>query len=372
MGVNIAMVDLKTQYLRLKTEIDAAISAVLESSRFIGGKEVTRFSERLCAYLNVQHSITCGNGTDALQIALMALDLRPGDEVIVPAFTYIAPVEVIALLGLKPVLVDVKPDTFNIDPDVLVAAINSKTKAIIPVHLFGQSADMASIMNIAKKHGLKVVEDNAQSIGTRFEGKHTGTLGDIGCISFFPSKNLGAYGDGGALTTNDSGLAARLKSICSHGQYSRKYYHDEIGVNSRLDALQAAILNVKLGHLDDFVAARRSVAAAYDKALNDVADITIPFRTASSTHVFHQYTLKIKAGKRDALKAYLSEQGIPSMIYYPMPIYTQRAYTNEFPATIHLPVTEQLCQEVLSLPMHTEMTEDQIEYIIHHVKQFFS
>lgn len=373
------MVDLKTQYHHIKTEIDREIGEVLESCMFIGGPKVTAFRENLEKYLGVQHVIPCANGTDALQIAMMALGLQPGDEVIVPAFTYVATAEVIGLLGLTPVMTDVDSDTMNITASHIEAAITPRTRAIVPVHLFGQSADMAPIMALAEKHGLFVIEDNAQAIGADYKSapheksKKTGTIGHFGCTSFFPSKNLGCYGDGGALMTHDDQLAAAARMIANHGQ-SRLYYHDKIGVNSRLDAIQAAVLNVKLPHLDTYNAARQRAAAYYDAAFADTPQIKTPARAQHSTHVFHQYTLQITtddpSAKRDALKAYLQEQGIPAMIYYPVPLYEQGAFKVSVDKS-KFPATEMLCASVFSLPMHSELTEEVLDQIIQAVKLFF-
>ncbi len=368
------MVDLKTQYHRIKTEIDREVLGVLESTTFIGGPQVNSFREQLEQYLDVQHVIPCANGTDALQIAMMALGLQPGDEVIVPAFTYIATAEVIALLGLTPVITDVDPHTFNITAAHIEKAITPKTKAIVPVHLFGQSVDLEPIMVLARQHDLFVIEDNAQTIGADYtfaDGtrRKTGTIGHFGCTSFFPSKNLGCYGDGGALMTNDDQLAAAARMIANHGQ-SRQYYHDKIGVNSRLDALQAAILKVKLGHLDTYNAARIQAADFYDRAFSDIPELVTPVRQPNSTHVFHQYTLQVKNGRRDDLKKYLTEQGIPAMIYYPVPLYMQAAFQQYWPGGT-LPVTEQLCASVISLPMHTELTEPALSEITSAVHNFF-
>lgn len=378
--MNIQMVDLKTQYHRIKEEIDREVLGVIESSQFIGGPKVNAFRENLEKYLGVKHVVPCANGTDALQIAMMALGLQPGDEVIVPAFTYVATAEVIGLLGLTPVMTDVDSDTFNIRPDHIEAAITPRTKAIVPVHLFGQSADMEPIMALAQKHNLFVIEDNAQAIGGHYlppssEGKRgaTGTFGHFGCTSFFPSKNLGCYGDGGALMTNDDALAAAARMIANHGQ-SKLYYHEKIGVNSRLDAIQAAILDVKLKHLDEYCAARQKVAAYYDRAFADVPQLKTPARHPNSTHVFHQYTLQITSPDsrttRDALKAQLAEHGIPMMIYYPVPLYEQTAFSPYWKGG-KLPVTEQLCASVFSLPIHTELTEEVLKKITGAVKAFF-
>lgn len=374
--LQIQMVDLRTQYHKLKAEIDTEIQQVLETTSFIGGPKVAAFQQNLEQYLAVNHVVTCANGTDALQIAMMAVDLKPGDEVIVPAFTYVATAEVIALLGLHPVMVDVDPGTFNITADIIEAAITPKTKAVVPVNLFGQSCDMEPIMAVANKHKLWVIEDNAQAIGADYtfaDGStvKTGTIAHIGCTSFYPSKNLGAYGDGGALYTNDETLAAKCRKIANHGQV-RRYYHDVVGVNSRLDAIQAAILNVKLQHLDEYAAARQAAAAYYDQAFKGISQLQIPARQHNSTHVFHQYTLQVKDGQRDALQNHLQAKGIPTMIYYPVPLYEQEAFKNsQTNAFEQLPVTEMLCQSVLSLPIHTEMEEEQLAYISETVSAFY-
>ncbi len=370
------IVDLKNQYLKIKPEIDTAIQEVLDSTAFINGPAVKTFQKNLEEYLNVKHVIPCANGTDALQIAMMALGLKPGDEVITADFTYVATAEVIGLLGLTPVLVDVNPDTFDIDVKSIEKNITSKTKAIVPVHLFGQCADMETIMKLAKKHNLYVIEDNAQAIGANYtfsdgERKKAGTIGHIGCTSFFPSKNLGCFGDGGAIMTNDDELAAKCRMIASHGQ-SKQYIHDVLGVNSRLDSIQAAILNVKLKYLDDYIKARQTAAEMYDKALGQVSDVVIPKRLKNSSHVFHQYTLQIKSGKRDALREYLQNQGIPSMIYYPIPLHLQKAYQSNRYQIGDFPVTEQLCRSVLSLPMHTELNEEIIHIITNAILNFFN
>ena len=369
------MVDLKSQYKKIKKEVDAAIKTCLDSTAFIGGAQVASFQKNLEAYLNVKHVIPCANGTDALQIALMVLDLQPGDEVIVPAFTYVATAEVIALLKLKPVMVDVDSKTFNITAKIIEKAITSRTKAIVPVHLFGQSCDMEGIMEVAKKHNLFVIEDNAQAIGADFTFKNgnkakTGTIGHIGCTSFFPSKNLGCYGDGGAMMTNDDALAEKIRIIANHGQVVR-YYHDFVGVNSRLDAIQAGILDVKLKQLDKYLAARRRAAAFYDKAFKQIEGLEIPKRQPNSTHVFHQYTLKVKNGQRVALQQHLTEGGVPSMIYYPVALYKQKAFSHYWRGG-ELKVTEQLCDEVLSLPMHTELNTATLSFIVERVKSFFN
>lgn len=375
----IQMVDTKRQYLKIKEEVDQAIDEVVESSIYIGGKQVTGFAQNLQEYLGVKHVIPCANGTDALQIAFMALDLQSGDEVITPSFTYIATVEAAALLKIKPVFVEVDPKTFCIDPNILEAAITPKTKAIVPVHLYGQSADMEPIMAIAKKHNIYVVEDNAQAIGSEYrfsDGtvKKTSSIGDIGCISFYPSKNLGAFGDGGAITTNNDELAAKMKMIAAHGQ-SKQYYHDVVGCNSRLDAIQAAVLNIKLKHLESYNAARIALADAYDKAFAGNDKIKIPFRAANNKHVFHQYTIVLDvaedaAEKRNALKEYLAQQGIPSMIYYPVPSHKQKMFEAYGGAAYNLALTDWLNDRVISLPMHTEMEADQIEFITGHVLNY--
>ena len=369
------MVDLQGQYLQIKQEIDEAIQSILNSSRFIKGPQVQQFEMNLSAYLRGSKVVSCANGTDALQIAMMALDINPGDEIIVPAFTYVATAEVIALLGLTPVMVDVDLATFNIDIESLAGAITSKTKAIVPVHLYGQCSNMEAIMNIANQHDLYIIEDNAQAIGASHvssdgQVQKTGTLGHIGCTSFFPSKNLGCYGDGGALYTSDTQLANKIQMIANHGQ-KIKYHHDIVGINSRLDAIQAAVLNVKLKYLDAYSKSRQEAAAYYDQSLMDVNEITIPERANYSTHVYHQYTLRIKNNLRNDLKKHLTSHGIPSMIYYPLPLYRQKAYEMYAPET-PLKNTEQLCQEVLSLPIHTEMSEEKLKYICKHIHTFFS
>lgn len=370
------MVDLKSQYLKIKNEIDTAIQEVLDSTAFINGPAVKTFQKNLEEYLNVKHVIPCANGTDALQIAMMALGLRPGDEVITADFTYVATAEVIGLLGLKPVLVDVYPDTFDINIEEVEKNITSKTKAIVPVHLFGQTANMEALMDLAKKYNLYIIEDNAQAIGAEYifqdnKRKKAGTIGHIGCTSFFPSKNLGCYGDGGAIMTNDDELAAKCRMIASHGQ-SQQYVHDVIGVNSRLDSIQAAILNVKLKYLDNYIQARQKAAEFYDKALSDISEIKIPERKNNSTHVFHQYTLQIKNNQRDKLKEYLQKHGIPSMIYYPIPLHLQKAYYDQRYKAGDFPVTEELCKSVLSLPMHTELNEEILQTITNTIISFFN
>ena len=363
------MVDLKAQYLRIKDEIDAGFSEVLDNTAFINGPAVKTFQASLEQYLGVKHVIPCANGTDALQIAMMALGLQPGDEVIVPAFTYVATAEVIGLLGLTPVMTDVDPETFNITPELAEKAITPRTKAIVPVHLFGQCADMEGIMNLARKHNLYVIEDNAQAIGADYtsdtlQGK-SGALGHIGCTSFFPSKNLGCYGDGGALMTNDDDLAARIRMIANHGQ-SKQYYHDTLGVNSRLDSLQAVVLNAKLKHLDEYNAARARAAAQYDVIFSQIPQLSIPGRNPQSTHVFHQYTLRLNTPNpretREALRTHLNSHGIPMMIYYPVPLHEQTAFAPFWNGT-PLPVTEDLCARVFSLPMHSELDDATVSRI---------
>jgi UDP-2-acetamido-2-deoxy-ribo-hexuluronate aminotransferase len=371
----IQMVDLKGQYQKIKPQIDAAIQNVIDTTAFINGPAVKEFANDMEQYHQVKHVIPCANGTDALQIAMMALDLQPGDEVIVPAFTYVATAEVIALLHLRPVMVDVDPDTFNITAEIIEKAITSRTKAIVPVHLFGQCCDMEVIIKLAKKHHLYVIEDTAQAIGADYtfaDGttKKAGCMGHIGTTSFFPSKNLGCYGDGGAIYTNDDDLAKKINMIANHGQ-SKKYYHEVVGCNSRLDTLQAAILIVKLTHLNEYAAARQNCAKQYDAGFSQIADLQTPARQHNSTHVFHQYTLRVKNGRRDALKSWLESQGIPSMIYYPVPLYKQNAFRHYVPERFSLPVTEQHCAEVLSLPIHTEMDNNTLEFIISKVKEFF-
>ena len=369
------MVDLKLQYDRIKPEIDTAISEVINSTAFINGPAVKEFQAALENYLGVKHVIPCANGTDALQVCMMALGLKPGDEVIAPSFTFIATAEVIAVLGLTPVLVDVEPDTFNISTEVILKAITPRTKAIVPVHLFGQTADMDAIMDIAKHHNLFVIEDACQSIGSDYLNsddvwKKSGTIGHVGCTSFFPSKNLGCYGDGGAIFTNDDSLAIKIRSIVNHGMTVR-YYHDEIGVNSRLDSIQAAVLKVKLRYLDQYAKARQQVAAFYDKAFGNQPEIIIPAHFSRSTHVFHQYTLLIKGGNRGKLQEYLASKDIPARIYYPVPIHLQKAYLDSRYNEGDFPVTEQLINTVISLPMHTEMDEEQLSYITSSVLSFF-
>jgi len=372
----IQMVDVKSQYLKIKEEIDRGIQEVLNTTAFINGPQVKKFQLEFESYLNVKHVIPCANGTDALQIAMMAVGLKPGDEVIVPAFTYVATAEVIALLGLIPVMVDVDADTFNINIESIKAAITDKTKCIVPVHLYGQAADMEAIMKIAEEYKLWVIEDNAQAIGSDYtfsDGRKvkTGTIGHIGCTSFYPSKNLGCYGDGGAIMTNDDALGALLHKIANHGQ-SVRYYHDVVGCNSRLDSLQAIVLSAKLPHLDEYCAARIKVADYYDAAFVSVDSLVTPYRAPYTTHVFHQYTLKVKNGKRDELKKYLDAEKIPNMIYYPVPLYKQEAFKASSDGLEYLENTEQLCKEVISLPIHTEMDEEQLAYIAEKVIAFFN
>ncbi len=370
----IQMVDTKTQYLKIKEQVDAAVIAVMESSRFIGGAVVSDFASNLAQYHNSKHVIPCANGTDALQIAMMALGLKAGDEIITPSFTYIATVEVAALLGIKPIFVEVDKQTFCIDITAIEKAITPKTKAIVPVHLYGHAADMEAIMKIAQKHQLFVIEDNAQGIGNDFifsDGtkKKTGSIGHIGCTSFYPSKNLGGFGDGGAIFTNDDALAEQLKMIASHGQ-SRQYYHDVVGCNSRLDAMQAAILDIKLTKLDEYIAARRKAADYYDAAFAGNEKITTPFRASNNEHVFHQYTLTLNGVDRDALNKYLAEQGVPSMIYYPVPAHKQKMFDAFGGSEYNLPETDWLTERVISLPMHTELDEEQQSFIVENVLSF--
>ena len=369
------MVDLSAQYLKIKPAIDEAIHEVLDQTAFINGPAVGQLATELGQYLGAAHVIPCANGTDALQIALMALGLKPGDEVITPSFTYIATTEVIALLGLTPVFVEVDPQTFCVAAAAIEAAITPRTKAIVPVHLYGQAADLNAIMEIAHKHQLFVIEDNAQAIGSDYhlaDGRvqKTGTIGHIGCTSFFPSKNLGCYGDGGALYTQDAELARKIKMIANHGQ-EQKYIHDVVGCNSRLDTIQAAVLRIKLRQLDNYIDARREVASAYDAAFAQIPGVAIPFRAADSKHVFHQYTLKLTSHSREALQAHLLAAGIPSMIYYPIPAHRQKMFAAFHLNDLQLPITEQLCAQVISLPIHTEMDEQQLQYIIEHVLSFF-
>ena len=370
----IQMVDTKTQYLKIKQEVDDAVLQVMESSAFINGPAVSSFSKSLASYLDVKHVIPCANGTDALQIAMMALDLQPGDEVITPSFTYIATTEVISLLRLKPVFVEVDRRTFCMDPASLRSAITPRTKAIVPVHLYGQAAPMEEILAIAREFNLYVIEDNAQAIGGRYlfsDGTQqmTGTMGHIGCTSFYPSKNLGAFGDGGAIFTNDDALASRISMIANHGQ-SKRYYHDVVGCNSRLDAVQAAILSIKLKHLDAYNLARQTAADFYDQAFADVASLTTPYRAPYSKHVFHQYTLLLEGQSRDQLVAYLNERKIPSMIYYPVPGHRQKMFGLSGNTLPVLPVTDWLTERVVSLPIHTELDQEQLSAITKAVLDF--
>ncbi|WP_255039036.1 DegT/DnrJ/EryC1/StrS family aminotransferase [Lacihabitans soyangensis] len=376
MDYSIQMVDLKQQYLRLKEDIDHAIFETIQKSQFIKGHNFNAFQNELAEYLSVAKLIACGNGTDALQIAMMALDLKPGDEVIVPAFTYVATAEVIGLLGLTPVMVDVDQKTFNITADIIEEAITEKTKLIVPVHLFGQCTDMEPIMKLAGKNNLKVIEDTAQAIGAEYrfsdgESRKAGCIGDIGTTSFFPSKNLGCYGDGGAVFSNNLELAEKMRMVANHGQ-SVQYVHDIIGINSRLDEIQAAILRVKLQQLDDFALRRNLVANHYDKELSQIEYLEIPYRQANSTHVFHQYTIKVKNNLRNDLKDYLKSKEIPAMIYYPKPLHKQKAFENLGKIVGNLEVSSQLCSEVLSLPIHTEMNLEQLNYITDSIKSFFN
>ena len=369
----IQMVDLKSQYHKIKNEVDKAVIDVLESSAFINGQPVRDFCQNLSTYLSVKHVIPCANGTDALQIALMALDLQPGDEIITPSFTFIATTEVVALLGLKPVFVDVLKDTFCLDIESVKKAITSNTKVIVPVHLYGQSADMEPLMQLAKEHNLYVIEDNAQALGAKYtfsDGtlKSAGTIGDIGTTSFFPAKNLGAYGDGGAIFTNDDLLAAKMRKICNHGS-DKRYYHEIVGCNSRLDTIQAAILDIKLKYLDAYVEARNKVAQQYNNAFFGNEKIITPKVGKNTTHVFHQYSLILEDTDRDGLQQYLAEKKIPAMIYYPVPGHKQEMF-QQFNQYYDLPVTDYLTKRVISLPIHTEMDDEQINYIISNVLEF--
>lgn len=372
----IQMVDLKTQYSRIKDQVDRAVLEVLESAAFINGKPVQDFCQSMSDYLGVKHVIPCANGTDALQIAMMALDLQPGDEVITPSFTYIATTEVVALLKLKPVFAEVDPHTFCIDPESIRKCITPRTKAIVPVHLYGQSAPMEEIMKIAAEYNLYVIEDNAQAIGADYtfsDGttRKTGTIGHIGATSFFPSKNLGCYGDGGAIFTHDDALADKMRKIANHGQ-SVRYYHDLVGCNSRLDTVQAAVLNIKLAHLNTYIKARQAAAAYYNKVFSGCANIQTPVIAPYSSHVFHQYTLILNGVDRDGLNKYLSDHQIPSMIYYPVPAHRQKMFETFRSEQLELPVTDWLSARVISLPMHTELTEEQLEYISGRVLNFIA
>lgn len=365
------MVDLKRQYQKIKAEVDTAIQNVIENAAFIGGPDVNLFAQELAQYLGVKHVIPCANGTDALQIALMALDLKPGDEVITPSFTYIATVEVVALLGITPVFVDVDPDTYTMNMDSVRNAITAKTKAIIPVHLYGQAVNMEPLLAIAKEYNLHVIEDNAQAIGSTYTFSNgstckTGAMGVISCTSFFPSKNLGGYGDGGAMFTNDDALAHKLKMIANHGQ-EKRYYHELVGCNSRLDTIQAAVLRIKLRKLDEYCYSRRQAADYYDKAFKNHPKITTPYRAPYSYHVFHQYTMQIDGFDRDLLQQKLAERNIPSMLYYPVPSHKQNMLKNIGAGDYVLPVTDMLQEKVISLPMHTELSEEELEYITRNV-----
>ena len=361
------MVDLKTQYEKIKPEVDAAIQNVIDTTAFINGPDVQEFAKELAAYLGVKHVVPCANGTDAIQIALMALGLEPGDEVVTPSFTYIATVEVVALLRLKPVFVDVDADTYTMNLDSLRKAITPKTKAIIPVHLYGQSADMQGVLDIAKEHNIPVIEDNAQAIGGNYTfpgGKtaKTGTMGTVGTTSFFPSKNLGCYGDGGAIFTNDDALAEKMKMVANHGQKVR-YYHEMVGCNSRLDSIQAAVLRIKLRHLDEYCSARRTVADYYDNAFANHPNIKTPYRAPYSYHVYHQYTMILEGVSRDAVVDKMTERGIPSMIYYPVPSHKQNMFKDLGGNSFELPTTDYLQDRVISLPIHTELTEEVLKHI---------
>lgn len=372
----IQMVDLQTQYLQIKQDIDRGIQEVIDSAAFIKGPKVSEFQQHLEAYTGAKHVIPVGNGTDALQIALMALGLKPGDEVITPTFTFIATAEVVALLGLTPVVVDVDWATMNISVDAIRRAITPRTKAIVPVHLFGQCADMEAILELAREHNLYIAEDACQAIGAKYtfsDGRtlQAGTIGHIGCTSFFPSKNLGCYGDGGAIFTSDDDLAAKMRAIANHGCFVR-YHHDFVGVNSRLDSIQAAILDAKLPHLNEYIAARQAAAAYYDHAFSGNKHILVPEHEPQSTHVYHQYTLRLIDVDRDALKAHLQEKGIPAMVYYPVPLHMQKAYQDPRYKEGDFPVAERLAACVLSLPMHTCLDEEQLKYITDSVLEWLS
>jgi dTDP-4-amino-4,6-dideoxygalactose transaminase len=369
------MVDLRSQYLKIQNEINTAVIECITSTAYINGPEVKKFQKSLENYLGVKHVVPCANGTDALQIALMALDLKPGDEVICPAFTYVATAEVIGLLGLVPVMVDVDRESFNLTVEQLRNVLTSKTKAIVPVHLYGQSCDMEPILNFAKENNLFVIEDNAQALGAEYtfsDGtkRKTGAMGDIGTTSFFPSKNLGCFGDGGALITNDDDLFSKIKMIANHGQI-KKYHHQVLGCNSRLDSIQAAILNIKLKHLDSYASNRNLMADYYYDKLKDIDGLQLPKKIENSTHVFHQYTVKVKNGNRNNLQIYLRNLGIPSMIYYPLPLYKQNAFKNYVSSDFNLPVTEILCDQVLSFPIHTEMKIEDMDFVCDAIIQFF-
>ena len=372
---NIQMVDLQKQYSQLKAEIDASILACIESGAFIQGKDVKTFEANLSKYLDDAFVISCANGTDALQIALMSLDLQQGDEVIVPSFTFVASVEVIALLGLKPIVVDVDERTFLMKLEDIEASLSPRTKAIIPVHLFGQCVNMKSLMNLATVRELYIIEDNAQSIGAKCLApggiqQMAGTIGHLGCTSFYPSKNLGCYGDGGAMITRDEIMAGKMRMLANHGMQKR-YYHDIIGVNSRLDSLQAAVLNVKLPHLNAYNDGRRKVADQYDERLKNISGILLPTRVPWSDHVFHQYTIRVPDGRRDELQSYLASQNVPSMIYYPVPMHEQAAFNKIVRRRVPLTNTEKVSKEVLSLPMHPDLSIDQMDYICEKINHFF-
>lgn len=376
MSNQIQMVDLKGQYEKIKDRIDNAIIDTVCSTQFINGPQVKTFANNLADYTGSKHVIPCANGTDALQIALMALNLKPRDEIICPSFTYVATVEVIGLLGLTPVMADVDPSTFNITAELIEPLINPRTKAIVPVHLYGQSCDMEAILKLAKKHNLYVIEDNAQAIGAKYTFQNgtvqnTGTMGDLGTTSFFPSKNLGCYGDGGAIFTNNDELAIKLRIIANHGQ-EVKYYHKLIGCNSRLDSIQAAILDIKLRYLDQYSDTRKQMALRYDEAFLNIEGLETPRRLENSTHVFHQYTLKTKPELRNNIISYLKDKGIPAMIYYPVPLYKQEAFSNYVKTGFEIPNVEMLCQSVFSLPIHTEIESSNQGYIIQEVQNFFN
>jgi dTDP-4-amino-4,6-dideoxygalactose transaminase len=371
---NIPMVDLVGQYNKIKSEVDSAILDILSKASFINGPHVKNFQENLQNYLNVKHVIPCANGTDALQVAMMALNLQPGDEVITTTFTFIATAEVIALLHLTPVLVDIEKDSYNIDPEAIERAITPKTKAIVPVHIFGQCANMEAIMDIARRHNLYVVEDNAQAIGAEYtfsDGtvKKAGTIGTIGCTSFFPSKNLGCYGDGGALFTNDDALAEQIRVVVNHGMKVR-YYHDYVGVNSRLDTIQAAVLDIKLKHLDEYIKARQYAAAYYDKAFSVTDKIITPKKSGFTTHVYHQYVMVLNGVDRAKLMEHLQSKGISCAIYYPVPLHEQKAYQDPRYKKGDFPVSEYLCENVIALPMHTEFTDEQLDYVTSTILNF--
>jgi dTDP-4-amino-4,6-dideoxygalactose transaminase len=372
----IQMVDLKGQYQQIKIEVDKSVDDVIESAAFINGPEVRSFQKELEEYLDVKHVIPCANGTDALQIAMMSVGLKPGDEVITADFTYVATAEVIALLNLTPVLVDVLPDTFDIDLNAIEKAITPKTRAIVPVHLFGQCANMEGVLKLAKKHNLFVIEDTAQAIGADYNysdgsTQKAGTIGTVGCTSFFPSKNLGCYGDGGAIFTNDDALASKIRKVANHGQ-SVQYIHDEVGVNSRLDSIQAAVLRIKLRKLDSYNEARILAAHKYDAKFKSDPKLTVPVRSAYSNHVFHQYTLKLNGADRDALREHLTQNNIPSGIYYPIPLHLQKAYLDPRYKEGDFPITEDLCRSVISLPMHTELDDEQIDFISKTILNFIN